>query len=369
MPAPLISVVVPVHNSAATLAPALESVLNQTYRDFECIIVNDGSTDDTLSILESFARADNRIRIISIANCGIGLALDHGIKQANGKYIARMDADDISAPERFQSQSEYLNNREEVVLCGCWSWNFCRELGVFSVLILPDDDVALRKMLIDGVSSTFVHSSVVFRRDAYCKTTGYRFACAQDYDLWLQFSEIGRLGVVPIFGILYNNHLESITANRRSLGFEVKKLALELYHERKETGNEYTDAASAFCKLQSEISLINTQGKKRYHKYVMALRVAQYGRKVAALRYLVSALGVDLLGLKAFWRIFQILLGKIHNTGDSIFELDLRYIFPGYSTEVSWKWAENYLKSMGVTSKVYQDNEAMLKKMRIARQV
>lgn len=360
-----ISVVMPVYNGAATLAPAVESVLNQTYRDFEFIIVNDGSTDDSWSIMESFARRDNRIRHFSIMNSGIGLALDYGIRQARGRYIARIDADDLCAPGRLQAQYNYLNDRLEVVLCGCWTWNFCCELGVYSVSMLPDDDTFLRKMLIDEVSSTFVHSSIVFRKEAYFKTTGYRFPCAQDYDLWLQLSEQGELGVVPIFGLLYHTHLGSITANRRSLGSEVKKLALKLRHERKIIGKENTDATSAFCLIQSEIPLIDEREKIRFHKYVLALRIAQYGQKLMALKNLASALGADELGAKALWRIIQLLFGKIHDTGDSLFGLVFEYVFPNHSAEVSWKWAEGYLARMGVTSKVFSDNENMLKKMSI----
>lgn len=362
-----ISVVMPVYNGAATLAPAVECVLNQTYRNFEFIIVNDGSTDDSWSIIESFARCDNRIRNFTIINSGIDKALDYGIRHARGRYIARIDADDLCAPRRLESQYNYLNEHLEVVLCGCWTWNFCRELGIYSVSMLPDDDISLRRMLIDQVSSTFVHSSIVFRKEAYSKTTGYRFSCAQDYDLWLQMSEQGRLGVVPIFGLLYHTHLGSITANRRSLGPAVKKLALKLAEERKTIGKENTDAASSFCLMQKEITPTDEKEKGRFQNYVLGLRIAQYGQRIMALKKLASALGADELGAKALWRFFQILLGKIHNTGDSLLSVDFEYIFPHASSEVSWSWAKGYLARMGVTSKVYSNNETMLRNMKIKK--
>jgi glycosyltransferase involved in cell wall biosynthesis len=364
---PTISVVMPVYNSAATVAPAVESVLNQTYRDFEFIIVNDGSTDGSLAILESFGRSDGRIRIFSISNRGVGLALDHGIKQAKGKYIARMDADDISAPERLERQIDYLENCEEVVLCGCWTWNFCRELGVFAASTLPDEDAFLRKMLFDEVSSTFVHSSVIFRKDAYFLTRGYRFSCAQDYDLWLQLSELGKLGMVPIFGLLYHTHLGSVTANRRSLGSKVKQLALKLHTERKDTGQERTNALDGFSALQSEISPVNQKSKRRFHRYVLALRMAQSGRKFHALGNFISILGIDGLGLRSLWRIFQLMLGRTPFTGDALFNLDSEHLFPGASTDVPWQWAKSYLQRMGVSSEVYSDNETLLKKMKMAK--
>src|SRR4051812_10668575 len=105
---PLISVVMPVYNCQRYLASAIGSILTQSYADFEFVIVDDGSTDRSREIIEGFAKKDSRVKLISRPNTGIVGALNDGVAAARGKYIARMDADDISMPERFQKQLDYM---------------------------------------------------------------------------------------------------------------------------------------------------------------------------------------------------------------------------------------------------------------------
>src|SRR5246127_2844835 len=105
---PAISVVMAVYNSAAVVAEAVDSVLNQTFRDFEFIIIDDGSTDSSGDILRQYAQRDARIRLYAQENCGLIASLNRGCKLAQGRYIARMDADDISLPARFEKQFRFL---------------------------------------------------------------------------------------------------------------------------------------------------------------------------------------------------------------------------------------------------------------------
>ncbi|HIP11775.1 MAG TPA: glycosyltransferase family 2 protein, partial [Arcobacter sp.] len=101
---PMVSVLLSVYNGEKYLDEAIESILNQTYQDFEFIIINDGSTDKSLEIIEKYKKEDNRIVVISRENKGLIYSLNEGISQAKGKYIARMDADDISLATRFEEQ-------------------------------------------------------------------------------------------------------------------------------------------------------------------------------------------------------------------------------------------------------------------------
>jgi glycosyltransferase involved in cell wall biosynthesis len=115
---PLLSVLLPCCNGGATLGPALQSVLSQTFRDFELIFLNDGSTDNSVEIAESYN--DTRIRIVGgPGRCGLPVRLNQGVAQARGQFIARMDADDISFPERFEKQLAFLQAHPEVDLLGC----------------------------------------------------------------------------------------------------------------------------------------------------------------------------------------------------------------------------------------------------------
>ena len=113
-----LTVLMPVYNAEKYLKPALESILNQTYKDFEFLIIDDGSTDKSLEIIKSYN--DSRIRLIGHEqNQKLIATLNEGIKLAQGEYIARMDADDISAPERLQKQMEFLEKHPATVVLGC----------------------------------------------------------------------------------------------------------------------------------------------------------------------------------------------------------------------------------------------------------
>src|SRR5918996_2481069 len=111
---PKVSVVMPAYNAAVYLDEAVTSILNQTFREFEFIVINDGSTDDTVSILDKYEKSDSRIRVYHQENQGMIAALNRGCRLARGKYIARMDADDISLPRRFERQLEFMEGHPQI---------------------------------------------------------------------------------------------------------------------------------------------------------------------------------------------------------------------------------------------------------------
>ena len=115
---PLISVVMPVYNSAPFLAEAIESILSQTLRDFELLIVYDNSNDSSLEIIRNYQQVDNRIKIIYGINNGLIGALNQGMEAAQGKFVARMDSDDISLPLRFEKQVQLMESVGGDI-CGC----------------------------------------------------------------------------------------------------------------------------------------------------------------------------------------------------------------------------------------------------------
>ena len=113
-----LTVLLSVHNAGEYLRDAVQSILNQTFTDFEFLIINDGSTDDSLLVLNEFAQRDPRIRIVSRANRGLTKTLNEGITLARGEFLARMDGDDVAMPDRLQKQVEYLQNNPECELVG-----------------------------------------------------------------------------------------------------------------------------------------------------------------------------------------------------------------------------------------------------------
>src|SRR6476659_7403647 len=115
---PRVSVVMPVHNGGAYLALAIESILRQTYGDFEFVIVDDGSTDATPQVIRGVQAADPRVRTYTQARSGLVASLNRGCREARGSYIARMDADDLAAPERLARQVEFLDRHAGVAMVG-----------------------------------------------------------------------------------------------------------------------------------------------------------------------------------------------------------------------------------------------------------
>jgi glycosyltransferase involved in cell wall biosynthesis len=162
-PQPLISVVMPVYNSEKYLHEAVESILGQTFTDFELIAIDDGSSDGSAAILESFCRSDTRMIVQRHSqNQGIGAAVNTGLALARGRYIARMDADDISLPERFEKQAAFLEKHPEIDVIGS-AVQLVDDRGQnIGVLSAPLEDLAIRWASI--FSSPFMQATIMFRR-------------------------------------------------------------------------------------------------------------------------------------------------------------------------------------------------------------
>jgi glycosyltransferase involved in cell wall biosynthesis len=190
---PLVSVILPVYNAEEHLAEAIESVLRQTHADFELLIINDGSTDGSLEIIELYAREDPRIRVIDRANRGLIATLNEGITEARGEYIARMDADDISMPERFARQVDWLTRNAGCVLVGA-SFILIDESGredrTWHCFV---NDVTIRHAL--PAEGCIPHPTAMFRGSAVIQVGGYRdaYVAAEDYDLFRRLVHVGEL--------------------------------------------------------------------------------------------------------------------------------------------------------------------------------
>lgn len=186
--APEISVVMAVYNGAEHLEEAVQSILLQTYRNFEFIIVDDGSTDMTEEILESFD--DSRIRTIrNSENLGLPKSLNKGIRAARGRYVARMDADDISLSHRFERQMDFLERNSGYSLLGSSYYQIDRAGKVVSLVRVLTGDAEIRSNL--KKQNWFGHGSVMMQKQAWSWCGGYdeEFRFAEDYDLWLRIAE------------------------------------------------------------------------------------------------------------------------------------------------------------------------------------
>lgn len=189
MSQPLVSVVMVVCNVERFLAESIESILGQTFRDFEFIILDFGSTDNTKSIVSGYAAQDSRIKLREIPHCGLAEARNAACSLAQGRYIAVMDADDVSVPERLRWESVFMDTHPEIgVLGGAIEWidRAGRPLRVDS---RPEEDHEIRAAF--PTRYPFCHSTLLMRRDTFVLVGGYRpiFVQAEDYDLAMRMSE------------------------------------------------------------------------------------------------------------------------------------------------------------------------------------
>ena len=194
-----------VYNSEKYIVDSIESILSQTFTDFEFIIIDDGSTDNTARILSNFL--DPRITVIhNEKNIGLVASLNIGIAIAHGEYIARMDADDISLPDRFAQQIEYLKQHPEVGVVGGWYQWMNVDGKPMRVVRFPVHDNVLRWQLIVDVPP-LCHPSVMMRKKAIKSVGGYaNYLFAQDYDLWRRLSMGWKINNLPMVLLKRREH-------------------------------------------------------------------------------------------------------------------------------------------------------------------
>jgi glycosyltransferase involved in cell wall biosynthesis len=209
---PAVSVLMGVWNGGPRVREAVLSVLGQTLRDLELIVVDDGSTDATPAILASIA--DPRLRVERRAHGGLTAALNVALGLARAPLLARLDADDVAMPERLERQRAFLEARPDVGLLGTAARETDasgRELGTIRP---PADDASIRLALIRR--NPFVHSSVMMRRAAVEQVGGYDPAVpvAQDYDLWMRMSRVTRMANLPEALVVRRLEPGRVTATR-----------------------------------------------------------------------------------------------------------------------------------------------------------
>lgn len=208
---PLVSVIMPVYNGARFLREAIDSIRKQTLHDFEFIIIDDGSTDATPAILAGYAAHDARIRIESLPeNQGIVAALNYGCALARGRYLARMDADDISLPDRLRIQADYLDHHPEIGAVGT-SVQHIDVHGTPGVIVHPPLSPGLIRWRA-FFASPMAHSSVMLRRALFEQVGGYDAGLAQDYNLWLRMGAITDLANLPEVLLYYRLWEGTITS-------------------------------------------------------------------------------------------------------------------------------------------------------------
>lgn len=223
-----------VYNGEKYLSKAIESILTQTYKSFEFIIINDGSTDKSPDILHYYQKQDNRIILISRENRGLIASLNEGIKQAKGKYIVRMDADDISLPTRLEEQVKFMENNSDIGISGSAVIVFGKNTKTFVSNVLTHNKAIKSELLF---SSAFAHPSVIMNRKMILKHNLFYdndFLHAEDFELWTRMAKVTKMANISKPLLKYR-----IVEN--SISREANKNLRERYLIHKKIFNSYLE--------------------------------------------------------------------------------------------------------------------------------
>lgn len=278
---PELSVIMPVYNGDRYLREAIDSVLNQSFKNFEFLIFDDGSTDNSLRIIKSYAEADNRIRYFTRENRGIVDTLNECLDLAQCELIARMDADDICLQDRFQIQVDYLNSNPDVVLLGSKVIIIDEDGDEITPMGKYFDNDALNRALLSDGGQHIYHPTVIYRKSIIKKVGGYNNAYPniEDLELFLKLFSVGKLENWSKPLLKYREHLGKIGHTKRLLQ---QQQVIDLLNKARVKNVDYTKQTTAPETVKSQ-SLA-----KKYQTW--AWWALKAGNKNSARKYLKKSL-------------------------------------------------------------------------------
>lgn len=227
---PKVTVLLPVYNAERYLATALDSVLEQSFTDFECLVINDGSTDSSPEIIKNYQAKDARLRVISRPNKGLIATLNEGLGAARGEFVARMDADDICLPDRLQKQVELLDSRPEVGVCGTDVEAFDDESGYSQHMSAPTTHENCMVKLLFG--TPLYHPTVMYRKNLIFQNDLYyspEYIHCEDYELWMRFAEHTSFANINEILLRYRAHEQQVSVAHNDTTVKSQLKALDNY--------------------------------------------------------------------------------------------------------------------------------------------
>ena len=226
---PKATVLMPVYNAEKYVGEAIESILNQTFTDFEFLIINDGSTDKSLEVIKSYT--DPRIKIINNeSNLGLSHTLSKGIEHSQGEYIARMDADDISLSVRLEKQIAFMDSHQHIGICGSWIQCF-DESGNKGIQKYPENHDELLCFLF--FNSCFAHPTVCIRKQVLLEsglTYKQEFTPAEDYYLWSELVEVTQGANLPLILLKYRSSANQMTKDQKTTKIQANLVRIRMLH-------------------------------------------------------------------------------------------------------------------------------------------
>jgi len=249
----LVSVLLPVFNSARFLSEAVTSVLAQTHRDLELVIIDDGSTDQSQEIAHEFTRADPRVRYYRQENAGVSAALNRALALAKGEFVARMDGDDVCLPNRLELQLEFLRNSDMIMVGSNVRLIDSNGMSLVDVERSANHE-EIESQLLSGDGSAIIHPTMFCRRNALESIGGYResIRSIEDLDLFLRLTRIGKVGNMNQVLLLYRQHPMSTNHTSGEQQSEFRTLVLrDAYRERGIPFDEFVGKRHDFETLSS----------------------------------------------------------------------------------------------------------------------
>lgn len=303
-----------VYNDAERVGCAVKSIGCQTLRDWELIVVNDGSTDATGEVVDRLAADDARVRVVHQENTGLTQALTVGCRQAEGKYIARQDSDDWSHPQRLTEQVELLESDERVGFVSCWTQYVGPEDEPLELVLRPPDPELATRQLLDEQQGPPAHGSVMFRRELYEQVGGYRpeFYFGQDADLWLRMAEHGWIAYVQSCRYSARREVNSVSGAMRGRQKQFGRLGQTCREARRDGLPEqpYVEQAAGLTQqiIAGGQSHRRSDCDETSMAYLIGSQLARNGDNRAK-RYLWSAIKQRPWHWRAWARLAQSLVG------------------------------------------------------------
>ena len=274
MPKPAISVAMSVYNGERFLPLAIESVLAQSFTDFELLILDDGSSDASAEIIMRYAAADTRIRPVFRENRGLIVSLNELLDLAQAPLVARMDADDICRPDRFARQVEFLARHADYGVVGSWSEDI-GEHGEALARDGADHPLTHEDMLvaIENGEQLICHPAVMYRREVVHSVGGYHaaFRHCEDLDLWLRLSNVTRMGNIPERLLRYRRYSDQVSARHsteQQIGSVIARLA---WQERRDGRRDPTEHLARLPAIDELDRLFGRPGLSRTARESIAL--------------------------------------------------------------------------------------------------
>jgi glycosyltransferase involved in cell wall biosynthesis len=311
---PKVSVLMPVYNAERYLKQAIDSILDQTFTDFELIAINDGSTDKSGQILDYYKDIDGRVIVVQRENRGLVATLNEAIQLAKGEYLARQDSDDISFSTRFEKQVEVLEANENVVLVSGGFEVFDEQDEYLYREVLPTDDEDIKRAMY--LRNPIGHGSVMFRKAACIEAGMYgdKAGPTEDFELWSRLAKLGKFSAVEGAAYHWRVNTQGITSNNNKLQAQLMKEHINNIWQK------------SFPKVMTS-HILRQRGKYYYKTYTkrgvamkenmladnaqLAVKMVRRGHVVKGIQQMVAVALVGRSGLRAvYYRLHHIRKGS-----------------------------------------------------------